>query len=89
MKQTAARTNGKDKAVALKIIPEQTEVATENDANVGALESINAMIAELNAQNLGLRNRTVQLAGQLAHKDAIIAKRDATIQDLLAIKKAK
>lgn len=58
------------------------------DQNVGAVESINAMLAELQEQNTGLRNRTVHLRGELAKANAIIAKRDATIRDLLAIQQA-
>ena len=57
--------------------------------NVGMVESINAMIAELTDQNNGLRNRAVQLAGELARAKAIISTREATIRDLNALMTTK
>jgi hypothetical protein len=70
---------------AVKEKAEQPPPQQPSDQQVGAVESINAMLAELQEQNNGLRNRTVQLRGELAKAMAIIQARDATIRDLNAL----
>lgn len=82
------RANGKaspakDQAVARAAV-QAAEDASE--ANVGTLDQVNAMIAELTEQNNILRGRAVNYAGQLAKANAIIAKRDALIEKLRATK---
>lgn len=56
------------------------------EANVGALESVQAMINELTEQNNILRARAVNFAGQVARANAVIARRDALIKELRAVK---